>query len=152
MYEVGRPRRLSVEEALEKEAAWQDFGASAALPSVVRWLLLCAAAAPVPSTPPALPPPPAVRFADARLQRSGRCHEREVLAALGREMPRYRSLDGMTLRSLVRNWAPGSERSSNGFLRGVSLRPAGGAEVAAAAPRAADAAPGDTAARPADRP
>lgn len=25
MYEVGRPKRLSVEEALEKEAIWQDF-------------------------------------------------------------------------------------------------------------------------------
>ena len=26
MYEVGRPRRLTVEQAQEKERQWQDFG------------------------------------------------------------------------------------------------------------------------------
>ena len=26
MYEVGRPQRLTVEQALEKERQWQDFG------------------------------------------------------------------------------------------------------------------------------
>lgn len=41
------------------------------------------------------------RFADAQLQRRGRCHETEILRALGRAQPRYRGermLDGLTLR------------------------------------------------------
>lgn len=41
------------------------------------------------------------RFADAELQRRGRCHETEILRALGRAQPRYRGdrqLDGLTLR------------------------------------------------------
>ena len=70
MYEVGRPRRLSVEEAQTLKGQWQDFK----------------------------------RFADARLQRGGRCHESEILRALGRELPRYRAerqLDSNTLRCAV---------------------------------------------------
>ena len=85
---------------------------------------------------PARPPPvPAARFADARLQRSGRCHESEVLKALQRELPQFRregALDGGMLRKLVRNWAPDAERSSAGYYKGVSLLPAGGAPVAPA--------------------
>ncbi len=57
MYEVARPRRLSVDEALEKEKQWQEFS----------------------------------RFADQRLERRGRCHETEVVRALQRDIPKYRS-------------------------------------------------------------
>lgn len=35
MYEVGRPRRLTVEQAQEKERQWQDFGEAPVL--VVKW-------------------------------------------------------------------------------------------------------------------
>ncbi|KAL4422128.1 hypothetical protein ABPG77_003413 [Micractinium sp. CCAP 211/92] len=68
------------------------------------------------------------RFADAQLQRRGRCHETEILRALGRAQPRYRGdrmLDGLTLRDLVRNWHPEAERTSQGYYKGVSLLPAG---------------------------
>ncbi|PSC69498.1 hypothetical protein C2E20_7018 [Micractinium conductrix] len=95
MYEVGRPRRLSVEEAQTLKGQWQDFK----------------------------------RFADARLQRGGRCHESEILRALGRELPRYRAerqLDSNTLRDLVRNWHRDADRTSNGYYKGISLAQAGG--------------------------
>ncbi|KAL4451760.1 hypothetical protein ABPG75_007422 [Micractinium tetrahymenae] len=68
------------------------------------------------------------RFADAGLQRRGRCHETDILRALGRAQPRYRAdrqLDSMTLRSLVRNWHPEAERTTQGYYKGVSLLPAG---------------------------
>ncbi|KAI7839403.1 hypothetical protein COHA_006804 [Chlorella ohadii] len=98
MKEVGRPRRLTVEQAQEKERQWQDFA----------------------------------RFADARLQRSGRCHETEIIKALQRELPQFRregALEGAALRQLVRNWAPDAERTSAGYFKGLSLLPAGGAPV-----------------------
>jgi hypothetical protein len=66
------------------------------------------------------------RFADKRLQRSGRCHESEVFAAFRTSLPGYRSPDLLpdaTLRSMVRNWHPGVERSANGYLKNLSLVP-----------------------------
>lgn len=103
-----------------------------------------------PSAPCPCPCLPAVRFASARLQRSGRCHESEILRALGRELPRYRSLDSNTMRQLVRNWAPDADRSSQGFYKGVSLVPGGGAAMqpaAAASPSAEASTDADAAAR-----
>ncbi len=66
----------------------------------------------------------AVGFADARLQRNGRCHESEVFAAFRRDLVRYRAPEAVTddqLRSFVRNWAAGATRSSTGYLKGVSV-------------------------------
>lgn len=103
LYEVGRPRRLSVDEAQTLEKQWQDFKG----------------------------------FADLRLQRSGRCHETEILRALGRELPRYRGerkLDSNTLRDLVRNWHPEADRTSNGYFKGISIAPPGGANTSQGTP------------------
>ena len=95
-----------------------------------------------PAPPRPVPPRPAhhaalpARFADARLQRSGRCHESEILRALQREMPQFRregALDAGSMRQLVRNWQPDAERSSNGYWKNVSLRPGGGDAIAPAA-------------------
>ncbi len=47
----------------------------------------------------------AARFADARLQRSGRCHESEIRAALKVEVRRFRSPDSLSssaLRDMIR--------------------------------------------------
>lgn len=160
MYEVGRPRRLTVEQAQEKERQWQDFGEHRHLAAAATGALKCCPARPPPAgrllsagfpapclvcplpsanVPPtnrprsALPShPPAARFADARLQRSGRCHETEIIKALQRELPQFRregALEGATLRQLVRNWAPDAERTSAGYFKGLSLLPAGGAPV-----------------------
>ena len=66
----------------------------------------------------------AVSFADARLQRNGRCHETEVFAAFRREVARYRAPDAVSdeqLRSFVRNWSSAATRSSTGYLKGVSV-------------------------------
>ena len=49
----------------------------------------------------------AAHFAEQRLQRSGRCHESELRAALGAALPRYRGAGGLPdarLRELVRAW------------------------------------------------
>jgi hypothetical protein len=70
----------------------------------------------------------AAGFADVRLQRSGRCHESEVFGAFRQRFGKYRSADIMpdsTLRDMVRNWHPGVERTRTGYLRNISLRPAG---------------------------
>ena len=67
---------------------------------------------------------PAVGFADARLQRNGRCHESEVFAAFRRDLARYRAPEAVSdeqLRGFVRNWAAGATRSSTGYLKGVSV-------------------------------
>lgn len=76
------------------------------------------------------PHPPAcassVTFAESRLLRSGRCHESEVMAALRRELPRYRSsevLPEAVLRDLIRKWHPDADRTPNGFYRNLSLVP-----------------------------
>lgn len=115
--------------------------------------LSACAAAPPPSLPLSPSPPrrllstlspSTVRFASARLQRSGRCHESEVLKALGRELPRYRSLDSQTLRQLVRNWAPEADRSSQGFYKGLSLLPGGGGAMQPAAASAEASKDADT--------
>jgi hypothetical protein len=66
----------------------------------------------------------AVSFADARLQRNGRCHETEVFAAFRREVARYRAPEAVSdeqLRGFVRNWAAAATRSSTGYLKGVSV-------------------------------
>ncbi|GFR42698.1 hypothetical protein Agub_g3620, partial [Astrephomene gubernaculifera] len=65
-----------------------------------------------------------VAFADARLQRSGRCHESEVATAFRRQQPAYRSPDTLPdplLRSMIRNWHPGADRTPNGYYRNLSL-------------------------------
>ncbi|KXZ51868.1 hypothetical protein GPECTOR_11g304 [Gonium pectorale] len=67
-----------------------------------------------------------VAFADARLQRSGRCHESEVVAVFRREVPRYRSPEALSdavLRDLIRNWHPDASRTPNGYYRNLSLSP-----------------------------
>ena len=69
----------------------------------------------------------AARLAEARLQRSGRCHESEVRAALGRSLPRYRSsatLSDAALRNMIRNWHPGADRTPQVFLPSLSVLPA----------------------------
>lgn len=58
-----------------------------------------------------------------------------MIQALARDLPRYRAagaLDSIALRQLVKNWAPGAERSSAGFYKGISLAPAGGSAAVAA--------------------
>ena len=60
----------------------------------------------------------AARFAERRLQRSGRCHESEIRAALGREFTRYRSPDTLSdgaLRDMIRNWHRGADRTATGW-------------------------------------
>ncbi|KAK9836358.1 hypothetical protein WJX81_008368 [Elliptochloris bilobata] len=65
------------------------------------------------------------RFAEERLQRSGRCHESELRAALGRALPRYRGAGGLPdtrLRELVRAWHAGADRTPSGYYRNLSMR------------------------------
>jgi hypothetical protein len=72
--------------------------------------------------------PAAAGFAEARLQRSGRCHESEVFGAFRQRFGKYRSADVMpdsTLRDMVRNWHPTVERTRTGYLRNISLRRSG---------------------------
>ena len=60
----------------------------------------------------------AARFAERRLQRSGRCHESEIRAALGREFTRYRNpetLSDSALRDMIRNWHRGADRTATGW-------------------------------------
>ena len=67
-----------------------------------------------------------VRFAEARLQRSGSCHESEIFRAFRTEVPGYRdkeALTDITLRLFVQQWAPGTDRTSNGFCKKLSLLP-----------------------------
>ena len=48
----------------------------------------------------------AARFAEARLQRNGRCHESEIRAALKGEVRRFRSPDSLSssaLRDMIRS-------------------------------------------------
>jgi hypothetical protein len=74
----------------------------------------------------------AAGFAEARLQRSGRCHESEVFGAFRQRFGKYRSADVMpdsTLRDMVRNWHPGVERTRTGYLRNISLRRSGSSRV-----------------------
>ena len=64
-------------------------------------------------------------FAEARLELAGRCHISEIGRAFRRSNPRYRTpeqLSDKTLRSLVANWAPQAQRSSQGYYRGLSVR------------------------------
>ncbi|KAF8065607.1 hypothetical protein HT031_003208 [Scenedesmus sp. PABB004] len=75
-------------------------------------------------------------FAEASLQRRGRCHESEVFAAFRRRHGKYRSGDAITdatLRDMVRNWHPGVERTRTGYLRNLSVAPPGGPGAAPAA-------------------
>ncbi|EIE27726.1 hypothetical protein COCSUDRAFT_55711 [Coccomyxa subellipsoidea C-169] len=65
------------------------------------------------------------RFADARLQRSGRCHESEIRAALKVEVRRFRSPDSLSssaLRDMIRNWHPNAERTASGYYKNLALR------------------------------
>ncbi|KAK9917166.1 hypothetical protein WJX75_001505 [Coccomyxa subellipsoidea] len=64
-------------------------------------------------------------FADARLQRSGRCHESEIRAALKGEVRRFRSPDSLSssaLRDMIRNWHPSAERTATGYYKNLALR------------------------------
>ena len=63
--------------------------------------------------------------AEVRLELAGRCHISEIGRAFRRSNPRYRTpeqLSDKTLRSLVANWAPQAQRSSQGYYRGLSVR------------------------------
>jgi hypothetical protein len=96
LYEVGRPRKLEKDEALLLESQWLDFAT----------------------------------WAKTRLQSRGSCHEIEIFSAFRRENSKYRSPETITneiLRDMVRNWSTrGSgeqlDRTSRGFMKGVSLR------------------------------
>ncbi|KAG1665667.1 hypothetical protein FOA52_005457 [Chlamydomonas sp. UWO 241] len=64
------------------------------------------------------------RFADARLQRNGRCHESEVFAAFRLQYVKYRGADTISdavLRDMVRNWHPDVRVTSTGFLKNLSV-------------------------------
>jgi hypothetical protein len=155
IFEVGRPKRLSVAEAQTLESQWQDFGKCVSLTKVdqnvtrsafmllhdgLAWWFYCLLAVSLHTFPytvlrrnlphrvPACLCCAAAGFADARLQRSGRCHESEVFTAFRQRFGKYRSADVIpdsTLRDMVRNWHPGVERTRTGYLRNISLRPAG---------------------------
>ena len=94
VYELGRPQRLSAVQQVTLEAEWSDFRA----------------------------------FADAKLVRSGRCHASEIEKAYRQYSPTYRARASRAnaagdadLRNFVANWAPGADRTSAGFYKGVSL-------------------------------
>lgn len=73
-------------------------------------------------------------FADARLERRGRCHTSDVEKAYKAYSAAYRKRvsqgDGVNaandvdLRNFVANWCPSAERTSGGFIKGVSVRAA----------------------------
>jgi hypothetical protein len=96
LYEVGRPRKLEKDEALLLESQLLDFAT----------------------------------WAKARLQPRGSCHETEIFTAFRRENSKYRSTETITdeiLRDMVRNWSRRCsgeqlDRTSRGFMKGVSLR------------------------------
>lgn len=97
LYEVGRPRRIEGDEAVKLESQWQDFES----------------------------------WASIRLQKRGNCHESEIFSAFRRENSRYRSSESIAdeiLRDMIRNWARRGanellDRTSRGFIKGVSLLP-----------------------------
>ncbi|GAB4824184.1 hypothetical protein N2152v2_011230 [Parachlorella kessleri] len=96
MYEVGRPQRLSVEEAQLLEEQYQDF----------------------------------VAFADEQLQRTGRCHESEVIRGFRRTKGRYRRASGpesvisdTTIRDMIRSWHRRADRTGSGYYKNLSFRP-----------------------------
>jgi hypothetical protein len=52
-----------------------------------------------------------------------------VFNAFRRSYGRYRSAEALpdaTLRDMIRNWAPGVERTRTGYLKNISLQAAGG--------------------------
>lgn len=106
VYEVGRPTRMSKEQAVALEQQWQVFGTCVA--ACVQQHVAYTAA-----------------FAEQQLQRSGRCHETEVFRVFRRAVPQYRSaevLDDAVLRDMIKNWHPGAERTASGYYKGLSLR------------------------------
>mmetsp|Transcript_26026 Transcript_26026/g.56774 ORF Transcript_26026/g.56774 Transcript_26026/m.56774 type:complete len:323 (-) Transcript_26026:763-1731(-) len=63
-------------------------------------------------------------FADARLQKAGRCHESEVFGAFRKEFAKYRReevISDAVLRDMVRNWHPDVERTPRGFYKNMSV-------------------------------
>ncbi len=73
-------------------------------------------------------------FADARLDRRGRCHISEVEKAYRQHSMAYRrrqaepggsvnAAGDKDLRNFVANWAPQAERTSGGFYKGLSVLP-----------------------------
>ena len=62
-------------------------------------------------------------WADGALRPSGRCHESEVFKAFRRTPGVACTVDDAGLRDMVRTWNPSVSRTSQGFLRGVSLAP-----------------------------
>jgi len=68
------------------------------------------------------------RWADNRLERSGRCHFTEINTAFRTEPGnnRYRTEDGvsnMEVRNMIANWAPTASRTSAGYYKGLSVKP-----------------------------
>lgn len=63
-------------------------------------------------------------WAEGALERSGQCHESEIFKAF-RTTPGVRSA-GVTdeaLRDMVRNFHPGVKRTSQGFYKGLKVKP-----------------------------
>lgn len=69
----------------------------------------------------------AAGFAEARLQKGGRCHESEIWKAFEGEHPEFRleenKIPEQFCRDMVVNWFPQAQRSAAGFYKNVSLRP-----------------------------
>lgn len=90
--ELGSPRRYSREELDVLEAQYADF----------------------------------VAFADESLERRGRCHGSEVSRAFRRKFGgRYGDetrLSERDLYTMILNWHPNAERTSNGYFKNLSLR------------------------------
>eukprot|EP00210_Caulerpa_lentillifera_P004059 g3872.t1 len=66
-----------------------------------------------------------VEFADQYLQRTGSCHESEIFKNFRNVFNQYEdeeTLSDVNLRRFVRQWAPKSKKTGNGFFKKVSLR------------------------------
>ena len=67
-----------------------------------------------------------VAFADESLERRGRCHGSEVSRAFRRKFGgRYGDetrLSERDLYTMILNWHPNAERTSNGYFKNLSLR------------------------------
>ena len=67
---------------------------------------------------------PTASFGKGRLQRSGRCHESEIISAFRKSSAKYRTeeqLEDRFIRDMMRNFAPGSSITSQGYVKGLSL-------------------------------
>ncbi|XP_075264004.1 uncharacterized protein LOC142355854 [Convolutriloba macropyga] len=67
-----------------------------------------------------------VSFAEERLLRTGRCHETEIYSAFRKSNAKYRdpaTIPDRTLRDMIRQWFPASQRTSTGYYKNVSVIP-----------------------------